>query len=159
MKPRLFAYSFLSSWAFLTAIASTGLGAILIAGSAFHGEPIGGPWLLVPVFAAVGSLLSLLCIAVPAGFALRWLFEKNGWRRGFRWVLIPFTGPVFFCILTPIFLLLGERDVFLSVIWSLAFGTVVSTYWLAYLIFDYLLTTKQPNQTAGVNVQKRATQP
>jgi hypothetical protein len=148
MKLRLSAYAFLASLAVLTSIGSVGLGLILIAGSSLHGEPIGGPYgiLQAPVFAAVGSLLALLFVAVPVCFVLRWFFEKNNWSKRSRWLFIPFTGPAFFPVLAPVFFLLGEHDIFLAIVWSFIFGVVVSTYWLAYLIFDHLLTKRPPNQ-------------
>ena len=138
MKPRLFGYAFLVSLVVLTAIGSVAIGAMTIGGSMLHGECIGGAYglFLAPLSAVAISLVSLLTVAVPSSAFLRWIFARTGWRNGLRWAVIPLTGPALFCVLAPSFYLLGERDVFLAIIWSFALGTIISTYWLIYLIVE-----------------------
>lgn len=154
MKNRLFAKSFLAAWTFLSVIGSVGLAAITMAGSALHGNPIGGPWgiFLVPVYAGIISFIALLVLAVPVCFVTQLIFDKLKWNQNFRWLLIPFTGPAFFFVLAPLFLLMGERDVFSAATMSFPLGVIVSTYWLSLLIFDRLLNKKAPNHALQTTI-------
>ncbi|MFT3781040.1 MAG: hypothetical protein QM790_03425 [Nibricoccus sp.] len=153
MRPRLFGYPLLTSFLFLSVAGSVGLATLLLAGSALHGELIGGVLgiFAAPLIAMVGSIVLLIVAAIPFTVFARWVFWKAKWSEQLRWLVIPLTGPIVFCVLGPISLLLGDSDIFGAAPFSFVLGVVISTYWLSYLLFDLRFKKQRANQALQHN--------
>lgn len=134
----------------LTVLGSIAGVALIAVGSSLHGEPIGGPFgfLLMPLFAAGVSFFALLFLACPLCVFAQWLFTRFKWPPILRWIILPLTGPAFFFVLGPLFLLLSKGDhagdLFTAAADSFVLGCVVSTQWAVFLFLEKFDRRKVP---------------